>query len=176
VLVVLRYLRDDAQLWPLADTIKTLLDSKYVQREDIDYSDILIGKVSSNECSDVRDKIYGLRALLPREIQKTLSVDYNKDAEEIFLDTVWAYALYQRVYIKSGLPEPQPYGRVNNLAALCNSMLDLELEDEETRACAKLWQRVAFQCHGLPNDQAQRKQAEVVASWFKTKIEEKKRV
>jgi hypothetical protein len=53
--------------------------------------DSLVNAVTAfqnNQCQEPRDKVYGVRGLLPRHTQDKIEVDYSKSVEDVFFDAV----------------------------------------------------------------------------------------
>jgi hypothetical protein len=113
-----------------------------------------------NKCYDVRDKVYGLRSLLPGGIRDKILVDYGKSVEEVFLDAVRAVARHiddeeERVqaeclhvamqYAQPGeeinLAEFQYHEcDVNALYHLCTAMLGIEAGEEDVLEYWRRWE------------------------------------
>jgi len=76
----------------------------------------LLGRVMYFQATDPRDKIYGIRGMLPRSTQERLPIDYNKPAELIYTEATafmlstenFEMDLYRLVSLRGISSEQQP--------------------------------------------------------------------
>ena len=92
----------DPKMWlkPESSTLDFLLvESYHIKRRPLDFGDVIISCYDSS-CHDVRDKVYGLQAII-KEVQR-VTIDYARSPEQIFVDTVVKLLLAEsgRMYVK----------------------------------------------------------------------------